>query len=55
MKWLIFHLYLKPLIVDNYAKRKAGELPDEWFWADTLAVEWGYAIDSVTGKGSKFR
>lgn len=44
MKYLIFHLYLKPMIKDNYAKRAAHELPDEWFWADRLACDWGYFV-----------
>lgn len=44
MKWLIFHLYLKPLIKRNYRLRKMGVLPDEWYWADRLAAEWGYYV-----------
>jgi hypothetical protein len=45
MKWLIFHMYLKPLILENYALRRAGKLPDEWFWADRLGAEWGYYVE----------
>lgn len=45
MKWLIFHLYLKPLILENYRARSAHELPDEWFWADRLALDWGYFVE----------
>lgn len=40
----IFNNHLKPLIEENYAKRRAGELPDEWFWADEIACEWGYFV-----------
>ena len=32
---------LKPLITENYMRRQLGELPDEWFWADVLALELG--------------
>lgn len=44
MKFLIFWLYLRPLIKENYRLRMAGELPDEWFWADHLAYTWGYYV-----------
>ena len=42
MKWLIYHLYLKPIIRENLRQRFLGNDRDEWFWADQLAVEWGY-------------
>ncbi len=45
MKFIIFHLYLKPLIKENYRLRAEGKLPDEWFWADRLAYEWGYVVE----------
>lgn len=45
MKFLIFHLILKPLIKRNYRLRLYGKLPDEWFWADTFAVKWGYSVE----------
>ena len=42
MKWLIYHLYLKPLIIEDLRLRWLGEKSDEWFWADELASSWGY-------------
>jgi len=36
---------LERLILENYAARERGELPDEWFWADREALARGYAID----------
>jgi len=36
--WLI----LRPLIIRNYNARERGELPDEWYWADRLACNWGW-------------
>lgn len=40
----VFHLLLKPLILINYKQRKAGLKPDEWYWADQLAVKFGYFV-----------
>lgn len=42
MKRLIYCHILAPLIRRNYALREAGKRPDEWYWADLLAVRWGY-------------
>lgn len=36
----VFETVLKPLILENYEQRRLGLLPDEWFWADKLAVSW---------------
>lgn len=44
MRWLIFALVLRPLIRRNYRLRQAGLSPDEWYWADRLAVSWGYFV-----------
>lgn len=50
MRYFIFHLFLKPLIKRNYRLRfntainGDGKHPDEWYWADTLAVSWGYYV-----------
>ena len=44
MKWLISQLILKPLIKRNYTLRAKGLLPDEWYWADTIAYRWGHTI-----------
>ena len=32
---------LRPLIRENYILRREGLLPDEWYWADVLALELG--------------
>lgn len=51
----VFHLILKPLIKRNYRLRKQsaisgdGKHPDVWYWADLLAVEYGYFVN---GEGS---
>lgn len=44
--FFLFYLVLKPLIKENYKKRKAGLEPDEWYWADSLAVRYGYFVRS---------
>lgn len=44
MRWLIFYHVLRPLIKRNYRMREAGLLPDEWYWADRLALSWGYTL-----------
>ena len=51
--WPVFHLILKPLIKRNYKLRRKsaltgdGKHPDRWYWADTLAVKYGYFVDIV--------
>ena len=46
----VFHLILKPLIKRNYRLRAQsamngdGKHPDKWYWADSLAVEYGYFV-----------
>jgi hypothetical protein len=42
MKRIIFETILRPLICRNYRLRAEGLLPDEWYWADRLAVHWGF-------------
>ena len=42
MKTLAYWIFLRPLILRNYAKRMRGEAPDAWFWADRLACDWGF-------------
>lgn len=44
LMFFYFHLILKPLIKRNYKLRAKGILPDEWYWADLLAVEHGYYV-----------
>jgi len=43
--YLYFHLILKWLIARNYILREKGILPDEWHWADELAVDHGYYLN----------
>lgn len=45
----IFEKHLKPLIEDNYEKRRKGELPDNWFWADEIATSWGMFVQEGYG------
>ena len=45
MRHLIYRAILHPLIMRNYAKRARGEAPDEWYWADSLGVSWGFFTD----------
>ena len=46
----VFHLILKPLIRRNYRLRELsaisgdGKYPDEWYWADLLAMNFGYHV-----------
>ncbi len=39
-------LILGPLIERNLRQRAAGELSDEWYWADLLAMRLGYIHES---------
>jgi len=41
MRTLVFRLVLVPLIRRNQRLRAAGQLPDEWHWADLMAMRWG--------------
>lgn len=44
-RWLrvaVYHCVLWPLIKRNRRLRELKELPDKWYWADYLAVQWGY-------------
>lgn len=38
----IFRLILVPLIRRDLLLREAGKRPDEWHWADLLALRWGF-------------
>jgi hypothetical protein len=40
--WPIYMLVLRPLIKRNYKLREQGKIPDEWHWADLIAIEHGY-------------
>lgn len=37
-------IILWPLVALNYAKRKRGEAPDEWYWADSIMFHFGYYV-----------
>ena len=43
----IYRLILRPLIKRNYAMRERGTAPDVLYWADSLAVSWGYFTELV--------
>lgn len=47
MRFLIFHLFLKPLIRRDYRLRMAGRRPDRFYWADLLALKWGYFVSEI--------
>jgi len=47
--WPVFILILRPLIKRNYRLRTEGKLPDEWYWADTLAVNYGFFVGRTLG------
>ena len=46
----LFHLILKPLIKRNYTVRHWSAInensahPDHWYWADELAIRYGYSV-----------
>jgi hypothetical protein len=42
----VVYLIFWPLVARNYALRAEGKLPDEWYWADTICLHWGYAVRS---------
>lgn len=44
MKRAIFFMVLRPLIKRNYKLRELGLKSDEWYWADKLAMRWGYFV-----------
>lgn len=52
-KYLTFHLVLKPLIKRNYRLRELGKIPDEWYWADELAISYGFIDSYPLGSGYK--
>jgi hypothetical protein len=43
-RWLVFVVALRPLILRNCGLREAGLLPDEWYWADLMALRWGFTV-----------
>jgi hypothetical protein len=42
LRFVIFYLVLRPLIARNKRLRLQKALPDKWYWADYLALQWGY-------------
>lgn len=42
MRESIFRFILVPLIRRDQQLRIAGVRPDEWYWADILALRWGF-------------
>lgn len=44
MRYLVWVTVLRPLIMRDYLLRAEGKRPDEWHWADELALSWGYAV-----------
>jgi hypothetical protein len=49
VKELIYNLVLEPLILRDLRLREQGRRPDRWYWADRLAVRWGFLTDPATG------
>jgi len=45
MKRIIFILILAPLIRRNYKLREQKKLPDKWYWADKIAIGWGFWVE----------
>lgn len=39
---LIYAAILRPLILRDYRLRAEGKRSDQWYWADQLAVNWGF-------------
>lgn len=42
---LVLHAVLRHLVARNKRLRAMGVLPDKWYWADYLAVQWGYFVE----------
>ena len=42
MREAIFRFILVPMIRRDLRLRMAGKRPDEWHWADLLAMRWGF-------------
>lgn len=42
MRSAIFWIVLRPLIAGNYWLRRRHMIADKWFWADELAISWGF-------------
>jgi hypothetical protein len=42
LRFMIFAHILAPLIERDQRLRAAGKRPDRWYWADRIALRWGY-------------
>lgn len=42
LMWPVYIVVLRPLIAINYKQRELGNIPDQWYWADELAVKYGF-------------
>jgi len=49
--WTLKDIYRLPIaiilsffVMRNYSLRKKGLLPDEWYWADSIILKWGYVV-----------
>lgn len=45
MKRFIFENILLPLMRRNFRARALGLAPDEMYWADALAMRWGFLAE----------
>ncbi len=45
MREIFFFVVLRPLILANYWMRERRLLPDKMFWADALALSWGFTVN----------
>jgi hypothetical protein len=43
--FIAWHIAIKWMIKRNYALRKQGKKPDEWYWLDVVSMERGYFVD----------
>lgn len=42
---LVYRIILLPLIRRDLQLRAKGLRPDQWYWADVLAMRWGFFTD----------
>lgn len=52
MRYLVARFFLMPLVTRNYRRRMAGEVADEFYWADRWMLELGYSCDE---RGTLYR
>jgi len=44
IRWLVFQTVLRPLVLLDYFLRRLKLKPDRMYWADRLALRWGYFV-----------